>query len=68
MTSSINNTMVFLLLASVAVVIGGLIAVPVLMEAADAANAISEGRNKGKQGEFASGGKRSGKGGGGINM
>jgi hypothetical protein len=47
---SMNNTMAILLLASVAVVIGGLIAVPVLMEAADAANSVSESRNKGQRG------------------
>ena len=57
---SMNTTMAILLLASVAVVIGGLIAVPVLMEAADAANATSESRNKGQQGEKSSGGKRNG--------
>jgi hypothetical protein len=49
--------MAILLLASVAVVIGGLVAVPVLMEAAEAANAISEPRNKGQQGDKSSGGR-----------
>jgi hypothetical protein len=62
MSSSINNMMAILLIASVAIVIGGLIAIPVI-EAADAANAISDSRSKGKQGEIASQGKRQGNGG-----
>jgi hypothetical protein len=62
MSSSINNTtMVFLLLASVGVVLAGLVIIPVIEEA-KAANAISDSRSKGLQGERASGGKRSGQG------
>ena len=63
MSSSINNTMVFLLLATVGVILAGLIVIPVI-EAAEAANAISESRNKGQQGESSSVGKRKGQGGG----
>jgi len=42
--------MTILLLASAVMLIGGLIAIPVI-EAAEAANAISEDRNKGQQRE-----------------
>jgi len=59
--TDVNTVLALIFLASAVVVIGGLIAVPVI-EAADAANAISEGRNKGKHGEFASGGKSRGRG------
>ena len=65
MSMNTSTTMIILLLASAAIVIGGLIAIPVI-EAADAANAISEGRNKGQNGEIKSNGRRQG-GGGGIN-
>jgi len=42
-----------------------LIAIPII-EAADAANATSESRNKGQRGELMSDGKRQGNGGGGC--
>jgi hypothetical protein len=61
-----NNMMAILLIASAAIVIGGLTVIPVI-EAVDAANAISESRNKGQRGELMSDGKRQGNGGGGGN-
>jgi hypothetical protein len=56
--------MAILLIASAVVLIGGLIVIPAIQEA-QAANFISESRNKGQQGERASEGKRQGNGGGG---
>jgi hypothetical protein len=52
--SGINNTMAILVIATTGVMIGGLIAVPVI-EAAEAANETSEAKNKGKQGRIKSG-------------
>ena len=60
--ASTRTAVAILLIATAVVIIGGLIAVPVLMESAEAANAISELRNKGKQGESSSDVKRRGRG------
>ena len=63
--SGINNTMAVLLIASVVMLIGGMVLLPALQEA-QAANAISTSRDKVARGELMSDGKRQGSGGGGT--
>ena len=60
-----TTIMLSLAIALAIALVAGLVVVPVIEEA-QAANPISDANNKGKRGESASGGKRSGSGGGGI--
>jgi hypothetical protein len=52
--NNVNTVLVIIFLAGAIVVIGGLIVIPVIEEA-EAANPTSESRNKGQQGDIASG-------------
>jgi hypothetical protein len=62
MNDRVNTTtslMAMLTIALAIALVGGLVVVPAI-EQAHAANSISDARNKGKQGDLSSGGKRRG--------
>jgi hypothetical protein len=52
--NDVNTALAIFFLATAVVLIGGLIVIPVI-EVAEAANATSESKNKGKQGRIKSG-------------